>query len=114
MESVNMECKQQEMKVDTDAGLVDALTVQIILSSSCLQRLMIAFSALIEVNRTDEDFVLIDSFQLFYGNKTVEEKHFIKQTDIIKLIDLIQVGFFCAYLMSNKILIKGKSNKIIE
>jgi hypothetical protein len=38
------------MKVDTDAGLIDALTIQIIISSSCLHRLIITFSALIEVN----------------------------------------------------------------
>jgi hypothetical protein len=50
MDIVNIECKQQEMKVDTDAGLVDSLTVQIILSSSCLRRLILTFSILIEVN----------------------------------------------------------------
>jgi hypothetical protein len=38
------------MKVDTDAGLVDTLTIQIIISSSCLRRLIVTFSALIEVN----------------------------------------------------------------
>ena len=75
MDIVNIECKQQEIKVDTDAGLVDALTIQIILSSTCIRRLMITFSSLIE---------------LFYGNKTIEEKNFIKQTDIMKLIDLIE------------------------
>ncbi|CAF1233036.1 unnamed protein product [Rotaria sordida] len=72
---INIECKQQEIKVDTDEGLVDSLTVQIILSSSCLRRLIITFSTLME---------------LFYGNKIIEEKNFIKQTDIQKLIDLIQ------------------------
>ncbi|CAF4363511.1 unnamed protein product, partial [Rotaria sordida] len=61
--------------VDTDEGLVDSLTVQIILSSLCLRRLIITFSTLME---------------LFYGNKIIEEKNFIKQTDIQKLIDLIQ------------------------
>ena len=50
MDIVNIECKQQEIKVDTDAGLVDTLTIQIILSSSCLRRLIIVFSALSEVN----------------------------------------------------------------
>ncbi|CAF2816256.1 unnamed protein product [Rotaria sp. Silwood2] len=76
---INIECKQQEIKVDTDDGLVDSLTIQIILSSSCLRRLIITFSILIE---------------LFYGNKTIEEKNFIKQTDILKLINLIQVNIF--------------------
>ncbi len=48
---VNIECKQQEIKVDTDdAGLIDTLTIQIILSSSCLRRLIITYSTLIEVN----------------------------------------------------------------
>ncbi|CAF2957032.1 unnamed protein product [Rotaria sp. Silwood2] len=75
MDMINIECKQQEIKVDTDDGLVDSLTIQIILSSSCLRRLIITFSILIE---------------LFYGNKIIEEKNFIKQTDIQKLIDLIQ------------------------
>ena len=50
MDLVHIECKQQEMKVDTDVGLVDSLTVQIILSSSCLRRLIITFTALTEVN----------------------------------------------------------------
>jgi hypothetical protein len=50
---VNIECKQQEIKVDTDAGLVDALTIQIILSSSCLRRLIITYSSLIEVGMND-------------------------------------------------------------
>lgn len=56
IDNVNIECKQQEMKVDTDAGLVDALTVQIILSSSSIQRIIITFSALIEVNRSKKKF----------------------------------------------------------
>ncbi|UJR08867.1 hypothetical protein I4U23_013122 [Adineta vaga] len=75
MDVVNMEIKQQEIKVDTENGLVDSLTIQIILSSSCLRRLIITFSTLTE---------------LFYGNKTIEEKNFIKQTDLLKLIELIQ------------------------
>ena len=50
MDFVNMEIKQQEIKVDTDNGLVDSLTIQIILSSLCLQRLIITFSTLTEVN----------------------------------------------------------------
>ena len=50
---VNIECKQQEIKVDTDAGLVDAWTIQIILSSSCIRRLIVAYSALTEVNQTE-------------------------------------------------------------
>ncbi|CAF3216702.1 unnamed protein product [Rotaria socialis] len=72
---INIECKQQEMKVDTDEGLVDSLTLQIILSSSCLRRLIIIFSTITE---------------LFYGNKSIEEKNFIKQTDVAKIIDVIQ------------------------
>ncbi len=52
-----MECKQQETKVDTDAGLVDALTVQIILSSSCLRRLIITFSSLIEVSTKNDNLI---------------------------------------------------------
>ncbi|CAF4623207.1 unnamed protein product [Rotaria sp. Silwood1] len=75
MDMINIECKQQEIKVDTNEGLVDSLTIQIILSTSCLRRLIITFSTLME---------------LFYGHKTIEEKNFIKQTDIVKLIDLIQ------------------------
>ena len=47
---VNMEIKQQEIKVDTDKGLVDSLTIQVILSSLCLRRLIITFSTLAEVN----------------------------------------------------------------
>ncbi len=54
IDDVHIECKQQEMKVDTDAGLVDTLTIQIILSSSCLRRLIITFSTLIEVNSRKE------------------------------------------------------------
>lgn len=50
---VNIECKQQEIKVDTEVGLVDALTIQIILSSSCLRRLIITYSSLIEVGMND-------------------------------------------------------------
>lgn len=57
MDIVNMECKQQETKVDTDAGLVDALTVQIILSSSCLRRLIITFSSLIEVSKRNDNLI---------------------------------------------------------
>ncbi len=57
MDIVNMECKQQETKVDTDAGLVDALTVQIILSSSCLRRLIITFSSLIEVSTKNDNLI---------------------------------------------------------
>ncbi|CAF3650291.1 unnamed protein product [Adineta steineri] len=72
---VNIDYKQQEIKVDTDAGLIDSLTIQMVLSSSCLRRLIIIFSILTE---------------LFYGNKIIEDKNFIKQTDIIKLNDLIQ------------------------
>ncbi|CAF4619301.1 unnamed protein product [Rotaria sp. Silwood1] len=75
MDMINIECKQQEIKVDTNEGLVDSLTIQIILSTSCLRRLIITFSTLME---------------LFYGHKIIEEKNFIKQTDIVKLIDLIQ------------------------
>ncbi|CAF4286949.1 unnamed protein product, partial [Rotaria magnacalcarata] len=75
MDVINIECKQQEMKVDTDEGLVDSLTLQIILSSSCLRRLIIIFSTITE---------------LFYGNKNIEEKNFIKQTDVAKIIGVIQ------------------------
>jgi hypothetical protein len=42
------------MKVDTDAGLVDTLTIQIILSSASLRRLMITYSALMEVSSRKE------------------------------------------------------------
>lgn len=49
---VNIECKQQEIKVDTDAGLVDSWTIQIILSSSCIRRLILTYSALTEVYQT--------------------------------------------------------------
>ena len=52
-----MEGKQQETKVDTDAGLVDTLTVQIILSSSCLRRLMITFSSLTEVSKRNVNLI---------------------------------------------------------
>ncbi|CAF1197461.1 unnamed protein product [Adineta ricciae] len=72
---VNMEIKQQDIKVDTDNGLVDSLTIQVILSSLCLRRLIITFSTLVE---------------LFYTSKTTEDKYFIKQTDMVKLTDLIQ------------------------
>jgi hypothetical protein len=43
IENINIKCKKQEMKVDTDAGLVVTLTMQIILSSSSLGRLIITF-----------------------------------------------------------------------
>ena len=74
--AVAVECKQQDVKVDTDAGLVDALTVQIILSSSCLRQLLLTFSILTE---------------LLYGSKAPDDKQFVKQTDIVTFTDLVQV-----------------------
>jgi len=78
IQQVQIECKQQEIKVDTDAGLVDSLTVQISLSSSCFKQLILTFSNLIQM-------------EMFSSNKITDEKNFIKQTDVTKLIDLIQV-----------------------
>lgn len=51
VDAINIEYKQQEMKVDTDEGLVDSLTIQIIVSSSCLRQLILIFSTLTEVNK---------------------------------------------------------------
>jgi len=50
MDMINIECKQQEMKVDIDEGIVDSLGVQIILLSSCLRQLIITLSALTALN----------------------------------------------------------------
>lgn len=90
IQQVHIDCKQQEIKVDTDAGLVDALTIQITLSTSCLKQLIFTFSNLI---------------QLFYTSKTNEEKNFIKQTDVVKLIDLIQESQTKCRIYSDELLL---------
>jgi hypothetical protein len=46
---VHIECKQQETKVDTDAGLIDTWTIQLYVSSMCLRRLLLVYSRLIQV-----------------------------------------------------------------
>ncbi len=46
----------------------------------------------------------------------MEEKHFIKQTDMMKLIDLIQVRVFIHYLLIEDgfFRIEGNSNEILD
>lgn len=96
MNDVAIECKQQEVKVDTDAGLVDALTVQIILSSSCLRQLLLTFSMLTE---------------LLYGHKALDNKQYVKQADIVTLTDLVQVENLSTFIRNRMFSIEGISNQ---
>ncbi|CAF4054395.1 unnamed protein product, partial [Rotaria sordida] len=57
MEMVNVECEEQEMKINNDEDLANSLTIQIIISSSYLRRLVMTFS---------------DLMKLFYVNKTIQ------------------------------------------
>lgn len=77
IDRVQIECKQQEIKIDTDAGLVDSLQVQINLFSSSIQRLIVIYSVV---------------EQFFDG---VDDKGLVKQTDVAQCLSLIDVCFFC-------------------
>ncbi|CAF4027681.1 unnamed protein product, partial [Rotaria sordida] len=57
MEMVNVECEEQEMKINNDEDLANSLTIQIIISSSYLRRSVMTFS---------------DLMKLFYVNKTIQ------------------------------------------
>ncbi|CAF1310580.1 unnamed protein product [Rotaria sordida] len=48
MEMVNVECEEQEMKINNDEDLANSLTIQIIISSSYLRRLVMTFSDLMK------------------------------------------------------------------
>jgi len=82
IENINIKCKKQEMKVDTDAGLVDTLTIQIILSSSSLHRLIITFSTLIEVNLRKKKLF----YNLIFSSYSMEIKQQKKKILLNKLI----------------------------